>query len=153
MLSRSRTEPPRISSSADGNQAAAGRVLPKEEPEVANFPAPTTQEESHAQIECPYDPDAAPSIYCPRAPHGRSARSLVPAGEQWWSLAFEDRGRDASRPPIRVLPSRLLETAVTLSSGRLRRRIHGQRRDHDLQWLNYLLLRKVLVRRDLGNFR
>lgn len=79
---------------------------------------------------------------------------LVPAGEQWWSLAFEDRGRDASRPPIRVLPSRLLETAVTLSSGTAQGgvfMVSGEITTY--KGLNYLLLRKVLVRRDLGNFR
>ena len=130
-------------------------VLPKEEPEVADFPAPTTQEQSPLRSNVPDDPDAAPVHILPEGTImvdqlGR----LVPAGEQWWSLAFEDRGRDASRPPIRVLPSRLLETAVTLSSGTAQGgvfMVSGEITTY--KGFNYLLLRKVLVRRDLGNFR
>lgn len=130
-------------------------VLPKEEPEVPDFPAPTTQEQSPLRSNVPDDPDAAPVHILPEGTImvdqlGR----LVPAGEQWWSLAFEDRGRDASRPPIRVLPSRLLETAVTLSSGTAQGgvfMVSGEITTY--KGLNYLLLRKVLVRRDLGNFR
>ncbi len=79
---------------------------------------------------------------------------FVPAGEQGWSLAFEDPGRDAGRPPIRVLPSRLLETAVALSTGTAQGgvfMVSGEVTTY--KGLNYLLLRKVLVRRDLGNFR
>ena len=75
-------------------------------------------------------------------------------GDPWWTLAFEDRGRQPADRPIRLLPNRLLETALALSGGGSESRVflvsgeitvyHGQ---------NYLLLRKVLVRRDFGNLR
>ncbi len=79
---------------------------------------------------------------------------VVPAGGTWWSLAFENRGQEASRKPVRLLPSRLLETAIALSGGGTRGvvfSVTGEITTYRGQ--NYLLIRKVVVRRDMGNFR
>jgi hypothetical protein len=77
---------------------------------------------------------------------------LVP-GESGWLLTFEDQGANPSDQPIRLLPNRLLESAVAASAGGTRGVVFivsGEVTVHDRT--NYLLLRKVLTRRDLGNF-
>lgn len=79
---------------------------------------------------------------------------VVPAGGAWWSLAFENRGQEASRKPVRLLPNRLLETAIALSGGGTRGvvfSISGEVTTYRGQ--NYLMIRKILARRDMGNFR
>jgi len=78
---------------------------------------------------------------------------VVP-GEKWWSLVFENRGRDAADKPIRLLPSRLLESAISLSRGGTQSAIFlisGEITTYENN--NYLLLRKVLLRRHVGNIR
>jgi len=79
----------------------------------------------------------------------------VMAGDDgWWMLAFEDPGLNARLKPIRLLPNRLLETALSLSEGGTRGvvfQVSGEVCVY--RGVRYLLLRKVLVRRDLGNFR
>ena len=75
-------------------------------------------------------------------------------GESWWTFAFEDQGHRPKRPPIRLLPNQLLETAIALTSGGTRGMVLVISGEVTLyQGMNYLLLRKVLIRRDLGNFR
>ncbi|HSW46095.1 MAG TPA: hypothetical protein VLM89_11050 [Phycisphaerae bacterium] len=79
---------------------------------------------------------------------------VVPGGDQWWTLAWEDRGDLAKRKPIRLLPNRLLETALALSGGGTRGLVlivSGEVTEY--KGIHYFLLRKVLVRRDLGNLR
>lgn len=72
--------------------------------------------------------------------------------ENWWTFVHEDQGRVVRSRPLRVLPSQLLETMeyasaegtgdiVFLVSGEITE-FHGR---------NYLLLRKVLIRRPMGN--
>ncbi len=78
---------------------------------------------------------------------------LIP-GEPWWTFTFEDLGQSPSQKPIRVLPSQLLETAIGLSkggTGSVVLVVSGEITVY--KGIDYLLLRKVLVRRDLGNFR
>jgi hypothetical protein len=78
---------------------------------------------------------------------------IVP-GDQSWLLAFDDLGTGQKPKPILLLPCRLLETAVSLTGGGTKPItlvISGEITAH--KGNNYLLLRKVLVRRDLGNFR
>jgi hypothetical protein len=82
------------------------------------------------------------------------AGRVVPAGDDWWSLAWEDRGELARQKPIRLLPNRLLESALALSGGGMRGVVFivsGEVTEY--KGANYLLLRKVLLRRDLGNLR
>jgi len=77
---------------------------------------------------------------------------VLASSDTGWSLAFEDRGHNVDQRPIRLLPNRLLETAIALSgAGRqgIVFLISGEVTVYKSD--NYLLLRKVLVRRDLGN--
>jgi hypothetical protein len=77
---------------------------------------------------------------------------LVPS-ESGWMLAFEDQGKSPQRPPVRLLPNRLLERAISLSGGGAKGVVFTVSGEITLyEGTNYLLLRKVLVRRDLGNF-
>ena len=78
---------------------------------------------------------------------------VVP-GEKWWTLVFENRGQQASDKPIRLLPSQLLESAISLSKGGTQSAIFlvsGEITTYENN--NYLLLRKVLLRRLVGNIR
>lgn len=71
-----------------------------------------------------------------------------------WVLAFEDRGLKADESPIRLLPNRLLETAIALSRAGTKGvvfNVSGEVTQY--QKHNYLLLRKILVKRDMGNLR
>lgn len=79
---------------------------------------------------------------------------LVPGEAGVWMLAFEDPGRKPSLRPIRVLPSRLLETALSLTGGGTKPVVlvvSGEVTAY--RGTNYILLRKVLVRRNMGNIR
>jgi len=80
----------------------------------------------------------------------RTAR--VVTGDPWWMLTFEDRGYTPRDRPLRLIPNQLLETALALSGAGTRAMvfvISGEVTLH--KRTNYLLLRKVLVRRNLGN--
>ncbi len=78
----------------------------------------------------------------------------VSPGELWWTLVFEDQGRHPKDKPVRLLPNRLLETAISLSGGGSQGVVFVISGEVTLHGgTNYLLLRKVLARRDLGNFR
>ncbi len=81
------------------------------------------------------------------------AGRLVP-GDPWWMMAFENLGLTASEQPLRILPNQVLETAMYLTAGGTRNTtliFSGELTAY--KGTNYLLLRKVMVRRDLGNFR
>jgi len=83
----------------------------------------------------------------------RQAR-LVPGEAGVWMLAFEDRGKNPQDPAIRALPNRLLETAINLTAGGTKPvvlLISGEVTAH--RGANFILLRKVLVRRNMGNLR
>lgn len=78
---------------------------------------------------------------------------IVP-GEKWWTLVFENRGQQAAEKPIRLLPSRLLESAISLSRGGAQTAVFivsGEVTTYEGN--NYLLLRKVVLRRQAGNIR
>ena len=82
------------------------------------------------------------------------AGRVVLGDDGWWMLAFEDRGHHARIRPIRLLPNRLLEEALSLSEGGTRGivfEVSGEVTVH--RNMRHLLLRKVLIRRDIGNFR
>ena len=81
------------------------------------------------------------------------AGRVVP-GERWWMLAFEDHGKNPSTAPIRLLPNRQLEDAIATSGGGTRAVVFvvsGEVTEY--RGGNHLLLRKVLIRRELGNLR
>jgi hypothetical protein len=75
-------------------------------------------------------------------------------GEKWWTFVFENKGEQAADKPIRLLPNRLLESAISLSKGGTQGTvflISGELTTYEN--VNYLLLHKVLLRRNLGNIR
>lgn len=79
---------------------------------------------------------------------------VVPADDKWWIFSFEDRGRQANRRPVRLLPNRMLENAIALTGDESMGVIlvvSGEMTEY--RGTNYLLLRKVLVQRDWGNLR
>jgi hypothetical protein len=81
------------------------------------------------------------------------AGRLVRDGE-WWAFAFESEGRVLRERPLRLLPNRMLEFMETASAGGRSSVVFivsGQVTEY--HGANYLLARKVLVERDLGNLR
>jgi hypothetical protein len=82
----------------------------------------------------------------------RAGRIL--ASDGGWSFAFENRGDRPDEKPVHVLPNRLLESAIALAAGGSKSVVFlvaGEVTVYNNQ--NYMLLRKVMVRRDSGNFR
>lgn len=78
---------------------------------------------------------------------------ILPA-DPWWTFTFEDLSATPKDRPVRILPNQLLEQAIALSGGGERSRVlivSGEITVHNKT--HYLLLRKVIARRDLGNFR
>lgn len=74
--------------------------------------------------------------------------------EEGWVFVFEDLGSRPRERPIPILPSRMLETAVALSdTGREGVVLHVTGEVTVYRSRNHLLLRKVMVRQDLGNLR
>lgn len=74
--------------------------------------------------------------------------------DKWWTFAFEDKGRQSSQRPMRLLPNRMLENAIALSGDETMGvvlLVSGEVTEY--RGTNYLLLRKVLVQRDWGNIR
>jgi len=72
----------------------------------------------------------------------------------WWMLTREARGGRPASKPYRVLPNRLLEVMVSASAGGTRSMVFlvsGELTEY--RGVNYLLIRKVLIRRDMGNLR
>jgi len=79
---------------------------------------------------------------------------VVLGDDGWWMLAFEDQGHNARLQPVRLLPNRLLEEALSLSEGGTRGVVFEVSGEITVyRNVRHLLLRKVLVRRDIGNFR
>lgn len=74
---------------------------------------------------------------------------------QWWAFSFRsDQNRTVREPPIRLLPSRMLESMELASGGGTRPlsfKISGQ--VTEFHGINYLLLEKVLVVRGHGNLQ
>ncbi|MGQ9651265.1 MAG: hypothetical protein ACUVXJ_14240 [Phycisphaerae bacterium] len=102
----------------------------------------------------PADPGGAPAGLWPERAMLVDRVGRVVPGDQWWTLVFENRGRQAADQPIRLLPSRLLESAISLSRGGTQTPVFivsGEVTTYESR--NYLLLRKLLVRRQAGNIR
>lgn len=71
----------------------------------------------------------------------------------WWTFEFDSDAPQAPRPPIRLLPNQMLERVVRESeaSPGATYIVSGEVTLYDFE--NYLLLRKVLRRSSMGNFR
>ena len=78
---------------------------------------------------------------------------VVPS-DKFWTFSFEDKGSPQTRKPIRLLPNRMLENAVAAGGDKtlgVVLVVSGEVTEY--RGNNYLLLRKVLVQRDMGNLR
>ncbi len=120
-----------------------GPASPETAPESQARPKPSEQAEAGATTDSLRWPENTMLI-------NRSGR-IIPA-ESGYMLSFEDQGLNPKDTPIRLLPNRMLETAVALSAGGSKGVVFivsGEVTAH--RGTNYLLLRKVLVRRNLGN--
>lgn len=126
----------------------------------ASIPIPPTTPPDMPGMEAPSN-----SIQPARPPDETSA--LLPEGsfivdrpgrlireEDWWTFVYESSDGKMQQAPLRLLPSRQVElmeqssaagtrSIVFLVSGEVTT-FHGR---------NYLLVRKVLIRRDYGNLR
>jgi hypothetical protein len=74
--------------------------------------------------------------------------------EPWWTLTRESQGSRPAGAAYYVLPNRLLEVMVSASAGGTRSvvfLVSGELTEY--RGANYLLVHKVLIRRDLGNLR
>ncbi|UCD27783.1 MAG: hypothetical protein JSV03_11845 [Planctomycetota bacterium] len=81
-------------------------------------------------------------------------KGRVVRGEKGWMLVFENMGDTPQDKPIRILPSRLLESALIWSRGGTRSVVFvTSGKVNVYKGTRYLLLHKLLVRRDMGNFR
>ncbi len=81
------------------------------------------------------------------------AGRVLPA-DDGWIFVFEDQGREPSRPPIHLLPNQLLENALAISGAGTRSMVFIVSGDvTDYHQRQHLLLRKLLIRRDMGNLR
>lgn len=105
-------------------------------------------------------PSVAPSRYEDPLPVGRGSMVvdrlayIVPQGQRdWWEIRFLS-DNTLREPPMRLLPSKMLERAQRLGVSKNRSavllRVSGQMTEY--QGKSYLLLRKVLVERDMGQF-
>lgn len=72
----------------------------------------------------------------------------------YFTFSFEDRGQGAPPIPIRLLPNRLLEDMEIISAGGTKLLVFvvsGEVTEY--RGVNYLLIQKLLVRPNLGNFK
>lgn len=123
---------------------------------VPNVPVPPVREEGEGEEDDrPFRSVGPNEDLEPLLPEGaylvdRTGR-LVKRG-QWWTFVHEDRGEVVRSRPMRILPSQLLETMEYASSegtGDTVFVVSGE--VTEFHGVNYLLLRKVLIQRDLGN--
>lgn len=78
---------------------------------------------------------------------------ILPDGHSW-VFVFEDIGDRPANKPVPLLPGRLLESAIQMSQNGTRPAVFIVSGEITLyKGNNHLLLRKLLVRRDLGNIR
>lgn len=103
-------------------------------------------------------PGTAPGVKTrPRLPDGymlldRTGR-IVQEG-QWWAFIFESDSDAHPEPPMKLLPNRALERMVRESRGGLDTVVFIVSGEvTDFRGDNYLLPRKVLRKRDLGNLK
>jgi len=146
-----------------GEPASPGQPDPEEiisrlrEERTPNVPVPPVREEADQdEGDAQFFQQVSPNVELePLLPEGaylvdRSGR-LVKQG-RWWTFVYEDRGEVVRSRPMRVLPSQLLETMEYASqdgTGDMIFVVSGE--ITEFHGVNYLLLRKVLIQRDLGN--
>jgi len=133
------------------------RQLMKERPAQVPIP-PSEPGQPTEPAELPPTPlPGRPAPEQPLRPEGSMlvdrAGRLVREGT-WWTFVFESNRTRTDERPLRLLPNQMLETMEIASAGGTRSVIFvvsGEITEY--HGMNYLLLRKVLVRRDLGNLQ
>ena len=140
---------------SSGSVPAASAVLQQLAREQVAVPTPLP----------PADTGGVPALASKANPRGSSASlpdgtilidrvvRLLRDGD-WWVLAFESGGGSPGPGPMRLLPSRLVETLEAASAGGtdpISFLISGE--VHSYRGARFILLRKVLVRRSLGNLQ
>lgn len=134
--------------SAEEIQEAFEKARPRNVP-IPPTPLPSTEETK------PTDRTELPTGA--RFPDGyllvdRAGR-MVREGE-WWTFAFESDSPGYEEPPMKLLPNRMLERMIYETqgaSGNVVFVVSGE--VTDFQNENFLLLRKLLRRRDMGNIQ
>jgi hypothetical protein len=116
-----------------------------------NMPIPPTEVHSNAARRGSTQGASFPNT---RYPDGhiladRAGRLVRDGG--WWVFTFEANSGKHEEPPMRLLPNRMLERAVFEVSGSPNIVFIISGEVTDFQGKNYLLLRKLLRRRDFGN--
>jgi hypothetical protein len=79
-------------------------------------------------------------------------RGRLVKGKEYWTFVFESDGKALSDPPIRILPNRWLEkmeSDLASEQNSLVFQVSGEITVYNGE--NYVLLRKVLIERDLSN--
>ena len=150
---------PRSSGARSSRQREAARpaLLPERRVTVPNEPDKsdgTDSAESEDERRKRRQAESKHKIALPEGAMVVDRVGRVIPGEPWWSLVFEDQGTHPKDKPMPLLPNQLLETAIALTSGGTEGVVlvvSGEATLHNED--NYLLLRKVLIRRDLGNIR
>ncbi len=154
------TQPPAVAPDQRGGEPKAGGV-----------PSPPTQEEvieafeKDRPVNVPIAPieqtgpgDDDGKVRKPRARYPDGFVLIDRPGRisregQWWVFTFESDSPAFEEPPVRLLPNRMLEHAVYEVEGSPHAVfvVSGEVTDYEGQ--NYLLLRKLLRRRQMGNLK
>ena len=110
-------------------------------------PRPTTGAAPAASPKSPLRPGPGRIVV------NRLTRLAPPKATAWFRLTFE-ADNTLREPPLRILPSKLLETMERLSAGGTApgARFHVSGEVHHYRGRNYILLRAVLPKRELGQF-
>jgi hypothetical protein len=129
------------------------REFQKERPRAVPLLPTPPEDESITRIESPVDGDM-PAVHLPDGYFlvDRVGR-LTQIGD-WWLITFvsDNNPLESPDPPMRLLPNRMLERMVRESQGAARSVefvVSGE--VTEFMGENYLLLRKLMRRRDLGN--
>jgi len=148
-------EPPR--------EASPAEILKRLQQDTRRLPRPVTHASNHGslrrRVQAP-NPDDHNAIR-------PAAHKLLPDGSrivdrpgrltsegEYFTFSFESRGRGAPELPIRLLPNRLLEDMEIASAGGTKNVVFvvsGEVTEY--RGVNYLLVQKLLVRPNMGNFK
>jgi hypothetical protein len=150
---------------SDKQEAAAGEPVSPAQPDpediiqrlqgdrLPNVPIPPVRDEQEVgEYFAPVAPSEELEPLLPEGAYLVDRAGRLVKRENWWTFVHEDRGQVVRSRPLRVLPSQLLETmeyASAEGTGDIVFVVSGE--ITEFRGVNYLLLRKVLIRRAMGN--
>jgi hypothetical protein len=169
--------PPRSSGSTPTSKPAAGTAATTQpaskpaEPSVRTPPRVSADDvlkafQKDRPTLVPIAPSAAPDESAPRGAGGAAGTSLrLPDGfflvdrvgrvvrdGEWYVFVYEGYNESHPEPPVKLLPNQLLERMVIESAGGTNNTVFIVSGEvTEFQNENFLLLRKLLRRRNLGN--